>query len=785
MSLPTLPASHGALPRPLDRRLLGWVAGARVAAESALGESEEIVVEGEVERVTFESATSSFRVVKVAVEGRSERLAVVGQYPSVAVGTRVRVRGRMVTDAKHGEQLQAASVLELAPSTLAGVERYLASGIVKGIGEAYAKRIVAAFGMETLRVLDETPERLAAVQGLGTKRIQSIASEWKEKRALREVMIFLHGHGVSSSLALRIVKRYGPHAMQVVSRDPYRLAIDVWGVGFKTADRIASELGIARDSPRRIEAGVHQALRDARDAGHVYLPMTELVTRAAGLLGIEACDAEAAVERAVGALALAGVVVPEGAGGERIVYGAPMYAAESRLARGILELASADARALPGAAAAIAEFEQRAGVALAPEQREAVNLAARAPVLVVTGGPGVGKTTIVRAILATLDAGGLVVRLAAPTGRAAKRMSEATGREASTLHRLLEFDPKTAAFKRTREAPIEAGAVVVDEASMIDLEMADALVQAIAPGTRLVLVGDVDQLPSVGPGAVLRDVIASKRIPCVRLTQIFRQGRESLIVTNAHRIHAGELPIAPEPGNDRADFYVVERRDPDAAKATIVELVAKRIPHRFGLDPVRDVQVLTPMHRGPCGSLALNEALQGALNPARNAATELAVGSRVFRRGDKVMQLRNDYNRNVWNGDVGIVTDIDTEVGLAREGKEEAERADRPASPLTVGYDADRAVPYDREALDELTLAYACSVHKSQGSEYPAVVIPILTTHFVMLSRNLLYTAVTRGKRLVVLVCDPRALTIALAEDRKDDRRTRLAARIAEARADV
>jgi exodeoxyribonuclease V alpha subunit len=728
-----------------------------------LGESGEIVVEGEVERVTFESATSSFRVVKVAVDGRAERLAVVGQFPPLAVGARIRARGRMVSDAKHGEQLQATSVTELAPSTLVGVERYLGSGIVKGIGEAYAKRIVAAFGMETLRVLDETPARLAEVEGLGAKRIGAIGKAWGEQRAIRDVMVFLQAHGASPALALRIFKRYGPRAIEVVSREPYRLAMDVWGVGFRTADRIAAELGIARDSPRRIEAGLLQALRDARDAGHVYLPALELVSRAAALLEIDRAEKGAELDRAIDVLALGGYVVPEGAGEARVVYGAKMHAAEARLAQTLLALAQAEARPLPGAERAIAEFERRAGVELAPEQRDAVNVAARAPVLVVTGGPGVGKTTIVRAMLATFDQAGLTVRLAAPTGRAAKRMSEATGREASTLHRLLELDPKTNAFKRNRGSPIEAGALVVDEASMVDLEMADALTQAVALGTRLVLVGDVDQLASVGPGAVLRDIIASGRIPCVRLTQIFRQARESLIVVNAHRIHDGKAPLVPEAGEDKADFYIVERRDPEAARKTIVELVTARIPRRFGLDPVRDVQVLAPMHRGPCGSVALNEALQAALNPA-GGREELVIGGRVFRSGDKVMQLKNDYDRNVWNGDVGLVTSIDP-----------------GESSLVVRYDADRTVPYDRAALDELTLAYACSVHKSQGSEYPAVVIPLLTTHFVMLSRNLLYTAVTRGKQLVVLVCDPRAVTIALAEDRKDERRTRLAARIAEA----
>jgi exodeoxyribonuclease V alpha subunit len=734
-------------------------------------EPGEVVIEGEVERVTFESATSSFRVVKLAVDGRKERLAVVGSFPPVAAGSRLRVRGLLVNDKKHGEQLQAKSVSVLSPSTLVGIERYLGSGMIKGVGETYARRIVATFGLDTLRVLDDQPERLAEVGGLGQKRIEGIIATWKEQRSIREVMVFLQAHGASPALAARIWKRYGSDAASVVAREPYRMANDVWGVGFKTADRIAAELGIAKDSPQRLQAGVLQTLRDARDAGHTYAPRDELLTRAAELLDVpgggDDAAPRAALEHAVEALAMGRYVVPETVQDTRIVYASDMYAAESRLGWRLAEMARAGTTPLAGADRAIAEFEERAGVALAPEQRHAVEAAAASSILVVTGGPGVGKTTIVRAILAVLDRAGLVVRLAAPTGRAAKRMSEATGREASTLHRLLEFEPRTASFKRDRHRPIEAGALIVDEASMIDLEMADALLQAVAPGTRLVLVGDVDQLASVGPGAVLRDVIASGQVPCVRLTRIFRQARESLIVTNAHRINAGEPPLAPAVGDDRADFFVIERRDPEAARSTIVELVTSRIPRRFGLDPVRDVQVLTPMHRGPCGSLALNDALQARLNPR---GVELTHGARVFRAGDKVMQLRNDYDRNVWNGDLGIVGDVDAEEGTLTVAFDE-----KPPAP------PERTVAYERSALDALTLAYACSVHKSQGSEYPAVVIPLLTTHFVMLSRNLLYTAVTRGKRLVVLVCDPRAVSLALAADRKDERRTRLAARIAAA----
>ncbi|MGH7437702.1 MAG: SF1B family DNA helicase RecD2, partial [Polyangiaceae bacterium] len=443
-------------------------------------------------------------------------------------------------------------------------------------------------------------------------------------------------------------------------------------------------------------------------------------------------------------------------GGDRAVFVAEMHAAEVRLAERLAELASARPEPLPDVADAVARFEMQARVELAPEQRSAVEEAARRQALVVTGGPGVGKTTIVRAILAMLARAGIAVRLAAPTGRAAKRMAEATGAEAVTLHRLLEFEPKTATFKRDKSRPIEAGALVVDEASMLDLPTADALAQAIAPGTRLLLVGDVDQLPSVGPGAVLRDAIASGAVHFVRLRQIFRQAARSLIVTNAHRINEGEPPLLPAAGSE-ADFFVVERRDPERARETIVELVTSRIPHRFGLDPVRDVQVLTPMNRGPAGTIALNDALQRALNPA---GPGLEHGARTYRVGDKVMQLRNDYEKNVYNGDTGLVSGIDPEEGT-----------------MTVTFD-DREVEFGGSDLDDVTLAYACTVHKSQGSEYPAVVMPLLTNHFVMLSRNLLYTAVTRGRRLVVLVCDPRALELALSARRREERRTFLASRL-------
>ncbi|WP_394835105.1 ATP-dependent RecD-like DNA helicase [Pendulispora rubella] len=731
---------------------------ARGAALTAShGGGDEVTLEGDIDRVTFESQDSGFRVVKLAREG-AEPLTVVGTFPQVTPGTRVRVRGRFERDRKHGEQLRALSVTELLPTTLVGVERYLGSGLIKGIGEGYAKKIVAHFGMDTLRVLDEEPDRLAEVDGLGKKRSQTVATAWREQRAVRDVMVFLQAHGASGALAGRIYKRYGADAVRIVSTEPYRLAMDVWGIGFKTADRIAQELGVGSNSPARMQAGLLQTLNDALEAGHTCVTVDEAVGRAMQLLGFDPDDASMAehVREALRALVRGRYAVAELADGEPLVFLTKMHAAEVRVARRLLELTRANARGLGGAAQAMTEFERAADVELAPEQRDAVSRAAENPVLVVTGGPGVGKTTIVRAILSVLDREKLDVHLCAPTGRAAKRLAESTGQRASTVHRLLEFEPKRGEFKRNRATPLECDALVVDEASMIDLPMADAITQALADGTRLILVGDVDQLPSVGPGAVLRDVIASGAVPCVRLTQIFRQAEQSLIVQSAHRINMGEPPVASN--RPDADFFLVERSSAEAARDTIVKLLTEHIPRRFGMDPRHDVQVLTPMHRGPAGTIVLNEALQAALNPS---GPQLTRGARTYRLHDKVMQLRNDYDREVYNGDVGIVIEVNAE-----------------QETLTVRYDEERKVVYEAGDLDELALAYAVSIHKSQGSEYPAVVLPFVTAHFVMLSRNLLYTAVTRGKRLVVLVHDPRALSLALAEDRRGERRTRLQARL-------
>jgi exodeoxyribonuclease V alpha subunit len=756
--LPPVPPPNKPEPTPAPPRVAPGVAQASLfgATPSKAGPGGSVSVEGEVVRVTYESEKTGWRVLRVAVTGKADPEAWVGVFQAAPPGTRVRATGQYVKDPKHGEQLKVESLITVAPSTLDGIERYLGSGMVPGIGPAYAKRIVEAFGEQTLAVLDRSPERLAEVPGLGPKRAELVTKAWEQHRAVSAIMIFLQQHDISPALAHRIYKRFGAQAIEKVSKSPYRLALEVWGVGFKTADRIARSMGIGPDAPERAQAGVYHVVHDQAEKGHVYTTRGELAYLAAEMLGRDV----APVEEATAALAQAGHVRMERlANGEEAVYPVPLHAAETRLAQRLAALLRYEG---VGSAAlaksvdeAIAAFQKRTGVELAPSQREAVHLAAKHKVLVVTGGPGVGKTTIVQAMIALFDLARLPVRLAAPTGRAAKRMTEATRRQAQTLHRLLEFDPKQRAFARKLGRPIEASALIVDETSMLDLELADALVQATSDSARLVLVGDVDQLPSVGPGAVLRDVIGSGRVPTVRLTEIFRQAAGSLIVQNAHRIHDG---IPPEStSSPDGEFYVIERDDATHAVDTILDVVTRRIPNRFGLDPRTDVQVLTPMHKGDAGASALNEKLQAALNPVGQSVSK---GQKRLRVGDKVMQLRNNYDKDVFNGDVGFVSGIEEETRT-----------------LKVLYD-EREVIYEEREIDELTLAYATSIHKSQGSEYPAVVVPLLTQHFVMLSRNLLYTAVTRGKKLVVLVAAPRAIKIALDETRREERRTYLAERL-------
>lgn len=712
--------------------------------------SQALTVLGEVERVTFENEATSFRVVRLGkLEGAGERrqLVVVGSFQAIGPGTRVRVTGRLENDARHGEQLRADSVVPLAPDTLEGLERYLSSGVIPGVGAGFAKRIVRTFGMDSLRVLDTEPWRLREVPGIGEGRVEQIRKGWAEQRALTNVMLLLQSHGATASLAARIVKQYGDRAAEIVQKNPYRLAMDVWGVGFKTADRIARSLGLTGDHPERVQAGVLHELRSLSDAGHTFAPQGVLEERAAAMLEVEVEHVRAAID----ALWASERVVVE----ESRVYLRRLYQAELTVTECVKALADAPSEPLPLLDEAVRDFERQRGLELAPAQRRAVEATGKHKLVIITGGPGVGKTTLVQAVLSVAQRARLRVRLAAPTGRAAKRLAEATGQEATTIHRLLEVEPRTGRFQRNAERPVEADMLVVDEASMVDLPLAAALLEALPVQARLVIVGDADQLPSVGPGAVLRDWSECGRIPLVRLDVIFRQAGHSGIVENSHRILAGERPQgASDPAGD---FFVIDCRDAERAAQLVEQVVTERIPKRFGLDPVEDVQVLTPMHRGLTGTTELNRRLQQLLNP-RGASLE--AGGNGLRVGDKVLQTRNDYDKDVYNGDVGRVVAVKPEEG-----------------ELVVRFDG-RDVTYDRADREALVLAYATTIHKSQGSEYPAVVIPLLTGHFVMLSRNLLYTAVTRARRLCVLIADPKALSLALAETRREERLTGLAERL-------
>ena len=774
-------------------------------------DADATVLEGTVARVTFENDESGFRVLKVRPDGTHASttalvepdglVTIVGRFPAVTRGEHVRAVGKVERDARHGAQLRADIVTSTLPTTPAGIERYLAGGVIKGIAKKTAEKIVRKFGAQTIHVLDHEPERLREVAGLGA-RAPALAKAWKEQRAVRELMVFLSGLGVSPALAQRIHRRYRDEALTIVKSSPYRLALEIWGVGFKSADAIARAVGIAPDDPHRAGAGVLHALQGLAEEGHTTTPRGLVSERTARLLdggvegegrGDEPVDAATVrrVESAIDALMLAGHVVQTGEG----IAHAPLAAHEAGLAAAILRLLEGDPvaretpRILLGVAAAIAQFESATKITLAPAQRAAIELVARAPFSVVTGGPGVGKTTVVRAILALLETARLRTVLAAPTGRAAKRMSEATGKEATTIHRLLEVDPRKQRFTRDRDRPLEIGALVVDETSMVDVPLAHALLSAVPTGARVVLVGDVDQLPSTGAGAVLRDVIDSGVVPTVRLTEVFRQASASRIVEGAHAILRGEEPrpsgaLGVSDGTTRAggELFIVERNDPEEAAKTIGDIVETRIPRAFGMDPRREVQVLVPMVRGSVGTRALNADLQSRLNPLSPGGLEVRRGQTVFRVGDRVMQTRNDYDRDVFNGDVGFVREIPTPtVAKASEPADETPTGDEKPAPeprLIVRLEEGRDVTYGDDDLDELILAYACTVHKSQGSEYPAVVIGLVNQHYVMLARKLLYTAVTRAKRLAVIVGSRWALRQAVQDARGEDRRTTLATRL-------
>ncbi|MET9803816.1 ATP-dependent RecD-like DNA helicase [Streptomyces sp. NPDC006368] len=715
--------------------------------------SNPAVVEGVLERITYANEENGYTVARVDTgRGAGELLTAVGSLLGAQPGESLRMEGRWGSHPQYGKQFTVENYTTVLPATVQGIRRYLGSGLIKGIGPRIAERIVDHFGIDTLDIIEKEPKRLIEVPGLGPKRTKLIGAAWEEQKAIKEVMVFLQGVGVSTSIAVRIYKKYEDASISVVKNQPYRLAADVWGIGFLTADRIAQAVGIPHDSPERVKAGLRYALSQSTDQGHCFLPEEQLIADAVKLLQVDTglvidCLAELAEEEE-GGVVREQVPGPEGQP-LTAVYLVPFHRAEISLAAQLLRLLRTGEDRMPAFRdvawdKALAWLADRTGAELAPEQEQAVRLALTEKVAVLTGGPGCGKSFTVRSIVELARAKRAKVILAAPTGRAAKRLAELTGAEASTVHRLLELKPGgDAAYDRDR--PLDADLVVVDEASMLDLLLANKLVKAVAPGAHLLLVGDVDQLPSVGAGEVLSDLLApDSPVPAVRLTRIFRQAQQSGVVTNAHRINSGEQPIT----SGLPDFFHFVAEDTEEAGRLTVDVAARRVPARFGLDPRRDVQVLAPMHRGPAGAGTLNGLLQQAITPARPDLPEKRFGGRVFRVGDKVTQIRNNYEKGangVFNGTVGVVTALEVD-----------------DQRLTVRTDEDEEVSYDFDELDELAHAYAVTIHRSQGSEYPAVVIPVTTGAWMMLQRNLLYTAVTRARKLVVLVGSRKAIAQAV-----------------------
>ncbi len=709
---------------------------------------------GTLERVVFHNEENGWTVFRMNVEGREDPVTVVGPMDSPQPGMRLRVSGCWVSHPRFGRQLQLESWEEEMPATAEGIRLFLASGCIRGIGPKWAERIVSAFGAETLEIMDKDPDRMLEIPKFGKKRLASMKASWEEHQGIRQLMLFLQPHGVAAGLAARIYRHYGTSSLAVVRENPYRLAMDIHGIGFLTADSLARKIGFAEDSPLRAEAGVLYTLMGLTEEGHVYCPRDVLSGLAAEKLSIPENLADDAIED----LAMDERVVLEDLGDHQAVYLSRFHYYESTIAYYMRRLIrSPKSVCLPQAKRIVEDVLSRLPISLAEEQKRAVLTAAREKVMVLTGGPGTGKTTIINAIIKVFQEARAKILLAAPTGRAAKRMSETTGLEAKTIHRLLEYSPAEDGFKRNEDNPLACGLLVVDEASMMDTMLMCHLVKAAPLGATFVLVGDVDQLPSVGPGNVLRDVIASRIVPVVELNEVFRQAAESSIIRNAHLINSGQIPELKQKGGAKTDFYFFRQDDPEAAADLVVELVCSRIPRTFGFRP-EDIQVLSPMLRGAVGVNSLNRRLQDAVNPQR---VRLTRGDRQFRLHDRVMQLRNNYDKDVYNGDMGVITYLDAE---ERE--------------MTVRFD-ERSVSYQWEDMDELIPAYAISIHKSQGGEYPVVVIPLMMQHYMLLQRNLVYTAVTRGRKLVVLVGEWKALAIAVKNNHMRTRYTWLAHRLA------
>jgi exodeoxyribonuclease V alpha subunit len=727
-----------------------------------IGQDSQTELEGQIERVTYFSEETGYTVARLKVSGYADPVTIVGSLMSPTPGEMLRVKGNWLDHPRFGRQFKVITHRPVLPATASGIKKYLGSGLIKGIGPVMASRIVKEFGDQTLDVIEKRPETLMKIGGIGPKRIEMIERAWKEQKEIREVMIFLQENGVSPAYATKIFKRYGWDSIAVVSKNPYRLATDIFGIGFLTADKIARKMGFEKSAPVRAEAGVLYVLNQLAEEGHVYYPYESLMEKCKETLEVDGD----VVAQGIGTMAFEGRIVIEDLNqdfeafrpNQKAVYLKHFHVSETGIAHHLSRLLASPRRIRKvDVDKAIMWVQGKINLKLAPKQAEAVKKAVSEKTMVITGGPGTGKTTIINAVIRIYRELGAKILLAAPTGRAAKRMSEATGYPARTIHRMLEFSPHKGGFQRDQDHPLEVDVLILDETSMIDAVLMYHLLKAVPSKASVIMVGDVNQLPSVGAGSVLKDIIRSKAVPVVKLTDIFRQAGASRIVVNAHRINGGLLPELSSGRTSLEDFYFIEQEDAEQALKIVLELVCERIPRRFHFDPLEDIQVLSPMHKGTLGTDNLNRELQAALNPSKKA---MARGDRAFRLKDKVMQIRNNYEKEVFNGDIGRITAIDLE-----------------NQELTVTFDG-MPVPYDASELDEIMQAYAISVHKSQGSEYPAVIIPVLGQHYLLLQRNLIYTAVTRAKKLVVMVGSKKALATGIKNDKIMRRYTYLAERV-------
>ena len=715
---------------------------------------------GLIERVTYHNPENGFAVLKVQVKGHPDLVTVIGSTTSVSAGEHLEATGKWVVDREHGQQFKADELKTTHPASAEGIEKYLASGAVRSIGPKIAAKIVAIYKERTLEIFETAPDFLLHIKGIGQERVKRIRQSWQEQKEVRKIMLFLAEHGISFGRAVRIYRTYGQESIAKIKENPYRLADDIRGIGFKTADELAAKMGIDRNSPYRARAAVQYTLQDLASQGHVGYPEPGVVEHTTKLVEIDQLIVEDAVKSAVAEK----TVIRENIEGESWLYLTALHRAEVGLVQSVHRIASATPHPMPviDVEKAIGWVEGKLGIKLALGQQEAIRQACLRKMLVITGGPGVGKTTLVRSALEIFQAKKMKCLLAAPTGRAAKRMAETTGQTAKTIHRLLEFDPASGDFKKNQQHPLTGDLFVLDEVSMVDVVLGHQFLRAVPSNACVILVGDVDQLPSVGPGSVLADLIASGVVPVVRLTEIFRQAAESEIVTAAYAINQGRMPNLKAPDEGLSDFYFIEAEEPEAIQDLIVRLVKERIPKRFGFTPKTDIQVLTPMNRSVLGARNLNQILQTALNPG-DGGPEVQRFGWTFRLGDRVIQTENDYNRDVFNGDLGVIETIN-----------------RIEQEMVVNFEG-RQVQYDFGDLDEIALAYVLSIHKSQGSEFPCIVIPLHTQHYMMLQRNLLYTAVTRGKKLVVLVGTKKALGMAVRRQDTSQRFTALRKRLQEA----